>query len=300
MKNENSTINWKEYLENFYLFDILEEISLEEFRGFLFSLGFNELDFFHSFDISSIKKGSGIILRMNKRVYLYFYTIEVSLYYCSEKSQTLVNLNRMEDYGYQDDEISFHFYDTLLAREKYIARVESLVKDFLSLKTYFPSFPVNFGGLEYNTHLISANMQTIISDEEISLVLSKYKDPFDINVSLKIKNNQTHEDMGYIEFELGDTNFDYDGNVHYLIRKPFRGNGYATKALSLVKEFVFASPKECDKDLYVSVLPENEASSKVALHNGGVLVFDGFVPAKSLLYQKHRIEKVRIYKITNC
>ncbi len=293
-------ITWERQNENFYWMDVQTEISVEELKRQLISLGFTEIEKAPLFKNFSLKEGKGFILRRGNTVYFYLYNQEFTLCFSSLKNQSLIIQSRGEDYCYQDEEVCFHFCDSLLQRERYVSRVEELTTSFLALEKCDLTFPIRFGFLAYSVHLLSPNMQIVIQDDDISLVLTPQKKYLLDRASFRIQNNQTHEDMGYIEYELGKNNFDYGGNIQYFIRTPFKGKKYATKALSLVKELVLSAPEVYDKDLYISLLPENVASEKVALNNGGILIYDGLVPVNSLLYLNHGIEKVRIYKIASC
>lgn len=136
-----------------------------------------------------------------------------------------------------------------------------------------------------------------ISDGILTLS-SRFKDykKDDVAGDFKIVLEKTKEILGEIDFELGEE-FEYSGNVSYVIREQFRENHYATRALELLVKLINDNESDVDKSLFIAVKPDNVASQKVALNNGATLVYDGDVPKDDSLYYIDGIKQVKVYKI---
>ena len=141
-------------------------------------------------------------------------------------------------------------------------------------------------------NIMPENRYCMISDEVISLFSVYGEDEtrwFDIVL------NETKEIVGDICIHNSE-DFSYEGNVGYTIKREFRNNHYATRALKLLKELV-KSKSGVRKTLYVATLPNNIKSQKVALNNGGVLCYDGSVPKNERINYIDGVEKVKVYRI---
>lgn len=141
----------------------------------------------------------------------------------------------------------------------------------------------------------------IISDDLITLSSARYSSINTINgvknCTLDIILNDTNEKVGTITFNLEKGNFTYDGNVRYQIKEKFQNNGYATRALKLLKEIVKTNEYVGDKDLFISTTPDNIFSQKVAENNNGDLIYNGEVPENDIFNYKYGVKEVKVYQI---
>jgi len=141
----------------------------------------------------------------------------------------------------------------------------------------------------------------ILSDDVITLSSARYSSINTINgvknCTLDIILNDTREQVGNITFNLKKDNFTYDGNVGYQIKEKFQNNGYATRALKLLKEIVKTNEYVGDKDLFISTTPDNIFSQKVAENNSGDLIYNGEVPENDAFNYKYGVKEVKVYQI---
>ncbi len=72
--------------------------------------------------------------------------------------------------------------------------------------------------------------------------------------------------------ELNEFQKEKDGHIAYAILEEYRGNGYATKGLSLVLEEAKKYVKE--DEIYMHTTKDNPASLKVMLNNGAYIAKD--------------------------
>ena len=109
----------------------------------------------------------------------------------------------------------------------------------------------------------------VISDDVISLLWTCEENE-NINdfssAHFKIILNENKKCVGTISYELGMSTLN---NVTYRIYQNYRKNGYATRALSLLKEIVKKCNFRGNKNLYLT--PTNVFSEKVILNNDGEL-----------------------------
>lgn len=75
--------------------------------------------------------------------------------------------------------------------------------------------------------------------------------------------------MYQVIHELSDFQKEHDGHIAYTLLKEFRGNGYATKGLSLVIEDSKTYIKE--DEIYMHTTKDNQASLHVMLNNGAYI-----------------------------
>ncbi len=108
--------------------------------------------------------------------------------------------------------------------------------------------------------------------------------------------NETKEKVGEINCHLGDE-FQYGGNVDYFIYEKYRHHHYATMALELLKQLLQNNLSNAEKILYISTLPEDTYSQKVAQNNNAELYYDGEVPVTDSLNYINGVKKIKIYKI---
>ena len=135
--------------------------------------------------------------------------------------------------------------------------------------------------------------KTIISDDVISLLWYCYEND-NINdfrsANLRIVLNEGKKSIGTISYNLGDSKIN---NVTYRIFDDYQNKGYATRALSLLKDLIKNNSFKGDKNLYLT--PTNSFSERVILKNDGELIHI-FSPTGEIYYTDDDI--VKIYKIT--
>lgn len=142
----------------------------------------------------------------------------------------------------------------------------------------------------------------VISNELLTLSWRCRFDKEDINnekyTNFDIILNETREKIGNISFDYCcASGFTYGGNVSYYIKEGFRNKKYASYALSLLKKLLINNYFTGDKDLYISILPNNIYSQKVAEYNGGEIIYSGSVPADDSLNYIDGVKDVVVYKI---
>jgi len=173
------------------------------------------------------------------------------------------------------------------------------IRSFISKLNYYnleKYFSIN---LIVNSLNFVRGSNVVLTDGELSLswAMEEEKDILDQidHASFEIILNDTKEVVGAIAFDFRQTESDpYFGNVSYEIYPYYRNNGYATKALELLKELVKSN--ECvEKDLYISTVKSNRYSQKVALNCGAELYFSGEIPDDVIYTEKER--DINIYKI---
>lgn len=150
----------------------------------------------------------------------------------------------------------------------------------------------------------SSSYNPVISDNDITLSWNykSIRNIENINESkyecLDIIMNDTKEIIGNISFNyICSSGFTYGGNVGCFIKEKYRHNHYATKALNLLKMLLENNKYSGNRDLYISTLPDNEFSQKVAINNGGTLVYSGVVPSDDILRSLDVVEEVKVYRI---
>jgi predicted acetyltransferase len=115
----------------------------------------------------------------------------------------------------------------------------------------------------------------VVSDEVISLSVYNNLEAQTINQYpsqiLDIVLNSTHEKIGNIEFDYSQDVLGI-GNVFYKIEPNYRNKGYASRALSLLKQLVVNNNFKGDKNLYFFVSDGNKYSQRVVLKNGGEVI----------------------------
>ena len=175
-----------------------------------------------------------------------------------------------------------------------VERIEKVTKNMkIDLNTAFITDIIRIANFK--------KIDEVISDGVISLCIKKFKLKDLPTNSFDIVRQDTYEVVGGIEFNLFEDKdeFSYSGNVSYEIYENHKHNGYATRALNLLKVYVSGLETDHDKTLYISTIPSNIYSQKVAISNGGVLYRDIDVPKKDALNFIGKVNHVLIYKIDN-
>ena len=144
------------------------------------------------------------------------------------------------------------------------------------------------------------NIHIVIEDDTLSLSLSH---GWNLNINnffyydFDIILNKTLDCIGQIRLDYTEPGFSYRGNVSYFIHEPYQNKHYATKALHLLKTIASLNTSSHNKDLYIATKVDNEHSGKVAMNNGGVLIYNGSVPSDEYINYEHGIKEVKVYQI---
>lgn len=161
---------------------------------------------------------------------------------------------------------------------------------------------LNLSKLYYVTGIVYREYIPLINDDEIALYWRPISGETDINkvntyTVFNIVLQETHESIGTIGFSYERPGFSYRGNVSYKIHEEFRNKGYATRALHLLKCALVNHEFSGDRDLYVALASDNVPSERIAVKNGGQLVYSGEVPHNDSVYFETHIESVKVYRI---
>lgn len=125
-------------------------------------------------------------------------------------------------------------------------------------------------------------------DKEISLILYIGDDfaHFDIILNDELKQ------LGHITYMFD--NDDVVGNLSYFIFDEYRENGYAKKALKLLIDNIYKL--DCN-DLYLSILPNNIASIKLAESQGALFIKKVKIPENYIFSDDGKYTFANMYKI---
>ena len=148
-------------------------------------------------------------------------------------------------------------------------------------------------------YIPSAFIKVIEKDD---IVLARVNHPIwsDESFSYCIVDKKINAIVGRISMDLnkkGKDNFEYSGNVSYEVFLGYRHKGYATKALSLLKEYTKTLDDSYNKDLYISTVVDNVYSQQTALKSGAKLYMDTDVPKSDALRFLEKVDHVLIYKL---
>ena len=150
------------------------------------------------------------------------------------------------------------------------------------------------------TIIMKEDYHPIITNNKIGLLPNDGNDNITTSafLSFDIVKNDSLEQIGEIGFQamLYDEFF-YGGNVDYMIYDSFRHLGYGTQSLSLLKEVLQENSHATKEGILISTLPDNIYSQRIAIKNGGILIYDGIVPKDTSLYQIDRVKEVKVYQI---
>lgn len=210
-------------------------------------------------------------------------TISVKTYTKSNDNDSILFLPKVEAFSIAKD----------------ILKNTSKLSDIQDFRNFMQDFDLIYQSL----NLINDNSYfPVIRDDVLSL---SWRNKFlqeDINkckdVSFDVILNSTREKVGRINLDyLCKSGFTYSGNVSYHINKDYRNNNYATRAVGLLVNVSKDNEFDGDRNLYISTLPDNYASQKVALNNDAELCYDGEVPKDNSVYFIDGVEKVKVYRI---
>ena len=127
-------------------------------------------------------------------------------------------------------------------------------------------------------------------DNKISLIMPDWHTgEYDL---YEIVVNDSNEVVGNIKFH-----YELDkviGNVEYFVFEEYRNKGYAKRALKLLAKNVY---KLDETDLFISILPDNTASIKVALSAGAVLEKKVEIPHRYIFGENGKYKYANMYII---
>lgn len=133
--------------------------------------------------------------------------------------------------------------------------------------------------------------RVVATDGEIDLIEPiNFDSEQDFFYDIALHNTDTI--IGDINYEDKYRDVDIMGNIGYCIRKEYRGNHYARKALELLKKILSDRGKE---KLIISIEKNNEPSKKTALAFGASLICYRQVPKNHVLYNSTYNNEVMIY-----
>ena len=299
---ENVNINLQED-DNIWLIKINNNMSLDklksQIRDFLSSKLLMMLD--------NLVLEEGILIR-NQTIVIYKngnifeqYAKNRFTYFKVDDKEILINKIERR-FFYSDEEV---FYDSNKRDSITLAKVVNKIIDLLNYLLELHNddkFSSEVDFLYIVMQIVNDNKMIMVCDnQKIALMLPRFYQVSNEWMKMDIVLKETKEIIGCIEFNFKDKKddyYDYKGNVSYEIKDIYRGFGYATLALKLLKLYL-VNQEIADKELYVSVEENNLASQKVAINNEGILCYDGEVPKTSPLRFLAKVSKVKIYRIEN-
>ena len=144
---------------------------------------------------------------------------------------------------------------------------------------------------EYQPVITNDNIGLLSSDLDTNIATSTF-------LSFDVVKCDTLELVGEIGFQPTEYDgFFYGGNVDYTIYDSFQHLGYGTQSLSLLKELLQQNTYAMKEGILISTLPDNIYSQRIAIKNGGNLIYDGLVPRDTSLYKIDHVEEVKVYQI---
>lgn len=150
------------------------------------------------------------------------------------------------------------------------------------------------------TTVSKENYQPIIKNDRIGLLSNniEMKTNNSSFLSFDVVKNDTLERVGKIGFQaiLSEECF-YGGNVDYTIYDSFQHMGYGTQSLSMLKELLQQNTHAAKEGILISTVPDNIYSQRIAIKNGGILIYEGTVPKDTSLYQIDHVKEVKVYQI---
>lgn len=142
--------------------------------------------------------------------------------------------------------------------------------------------------------------QPVITNDRIGLLSNSTSINIDTSafLSFDVVKCDTLELVGEIGFQATEYDeFFYGGNVDYTIYDSFQHQGYGTQSLSLLKELLQQNTYAMKEGILISTLPDNIYSQRIAIKNGGILIYEGLVPRDTSLYKIDHVEEVKVYQI---
>lgn len=126
------------------------------------------------------------------------------------------------------------------------------------------------------------------SDKIISLVLEDVPN----EAYFKIILNETFEEIGHIIYTY--ENDSIVGNLSYFLYEEYRSKGYGKRALKLLVDNI---KKIDNNDLYLSIIPNNIASIKLAESQNAKYIGDVNIPTKYVFSDDGKYSYANMYKI---
>jgi len=130
------------------------------------------------------------------------------------------------------------------------------------------------------------------SDNEITLALIETHHDDRLYFEIRLKENS--KVVGHISYHFRDVKI--FGNVECFIKEEYRGNNYATKALSILVDNLY---KIDDEDIYLAILPDNIPSIKSALACGAVFHHKARIPEYYAFSKNGKYTFANVYIIKN-
>lgn len=132
--------------------------------------------------------------------------------------------------------------------------------------------------------------EIVATDNVIDLL--RPKDEYDVYFDIGLHG--TNKLIGYISY--GDDSLrdiKITGNVGYGIKEKYQGNGYALRALKLIKSVLI---KEDFDKILLNISPDNIASRKTAINFGAQLICYRPIPKNHSLYNYNSKHTMMVYK----
>lgn len=288
--------------DNFITLSILKTIdkdTLKERLGYFLEQKYiNLLDYLISEDGKYVGENT-IIIHLNNNIIEQFVKNKLSYFYLGDK-ELLIDRGERTYFYFENNRLYTTKGMNTSEKEQIIPKICDILnylKDIHDNKKYGEI--INY--LYYEIGIVNqSRVSLVMEDDSLELVIPDFYQISPIWMKMAIVLKQTKEIIGSIEFnykEDSDNFYDYKGNVSYEIKDEYQGCGYATAALSLVRKYLQSlNINDC---LYISTEVLNVASQKVALKNEGILCYDGNIPKSSIVSFLGKVDKVKIYRISN-
>lgn len=272
------------YVDNITKISIKEDCDFNLLNNKLVQNKLLDKFFIHSISYdSNIKRGIIYILEDDNLIFnIYKNNEKMYIIQNDKKEQTIIELNNNDSFSISSKSIDTGVINTYFSNKKELSLDKitafKLVFELLkNLNNFSNVIDIDLVCRRLNIVQLS-NYSEVISDGVISLSLDNKESVNSINNELckmfNIVLTETKEDIGFIMYDYNcnlDENYEM-GNVFYEIWDIYQNNGYATKALGLLKKLLLNNKFQGNKDLYFSVEHNNEFSKKVILNNGGEII----------------------------
>lgn len=188
-------------------------------------------------------------------------------------------------------------YNHNIEDSTYLLEYIEYLKSFMSLI----KFNINPEYLSFDVGIFDKKRSNIICENtDISLVLRTFYKENPEQMKLEIINNHNLDIIGSVlmNFRVIDNLYpEYTSNIEIEVDKYFQNQGYATKALQLLLEYINQNKEINCLKILLAIEPENTVAQQVALKNGARCYHEGVVPKSSSLYLNKRYTKINLYEI---